>query len=374
MSVRRSHRASPGLGGDGGGRKWVIADWGLVTRRYATGSVPLTRAGTPLGTEGFAAPEVMNEGHNATPAADVYSLGRVAAWYLTGQADYVRRHVLAATTVFDLMREQDLTLAGLTQPDLDRWAAQNRFTYPQPIAHFIRWTVASKHATGLNPPNPEPDNLNGPRDTERRWADARRLLHDATLKLSDRIAGLLVLLYAQPAVDIAGLTVADVHDDGTQVTLMLGTEPIILPEPLAQLMRELLATRHGHATIGRPETVPWLLPGGRPGHPLGGDGLGDRLRNIGLRPRQDRATALFALATELPAAVLARMLGISIHTAVDWQQATSGDWMTYAAEVSRRTPCQPRMPTSRDRPSRPQRRQHPSAGSPEPPAGVCSPC
>lgn len=60
-----------------------------------------------------------------------------------------------------------------------------------------------------------------------------------------------------------------------------------------------------------------------------------------MHPGADRAAALFALATELPAAVLARMLGISINTAVGWQQAASGDWMTYAADVSRRSSCQP---------------------------------
>ena len=48
------------------------------------------------------------------------------------------------------------------------------------------------------------------------------------------------------------------------------------------------------------------------------------------------STALFALATELPAAVLARMLGINIKVAVAWQQAASGDWAAYAADVSRR--------------------------------------
>jgi hypothetical protein len=42
-------------------------------------------------------------------------------------------------------------------------------------------------------------------------------------------------------------------------------------------------------------------------------------------------------ATELPAAVLARMLGIHIAVAVAWQRASAGDWMTYAADVSRRT-------------------------------------
>lgn len=40
---------------------------------------------------------------------------------------------------------------------------------------------------------------------------------------------------------------------------------------------------------------------------------------------------------ELPAAVLARMLGIHIKVAVAWQHASAGDWMTYAADVSRRS-------------------------------------
>jgi hypothetical protein len=31
------------------------------------------------------------------------------------------------------------------------------------------------------------------------------------------------------------------------------------------------------------------------------------------------------------------MLGIHINVAVQWQHASSGDWMTYAADVSRRS-------------------------------------
>lgn len=116
----------------------------------------------------------------------------------------------------------------------------------------------------------------------------------------------------------------------------LGRVPVILPEPLADLVRELVATRKGHNIITAPDAKPWLFPGKRPGHPLGDDALGNRLQRIGLNPRQDRSTALFALATELPAAVLARMLGIHIKVAVAWQQASSGDWATYAADVSRR--------------------------------------
>ncbi len=62
------------------------------------------------------------------------------------------------------------------------------------------------------------------------------------------------------------------------------------------------------------------------------------MRQIGIRAGQARSAALFQLATDLPAAVLARMLGIHITVAVAWQRASAGDWAAYAADLSRRTP------------------------------------
>ncbi|MEW2418808.1 hypothetical protein AB0953_34745 [Streptomyces sp. NPDC046866] len=55
-----------------------------------------------------------------------------------------------------------------------------------------------------------------------------------------------------------------------------------------------------------------------------------------IRLAETRSTALFQLATELPAAVLARTLGIDITDAVKWQRAAAGYWGTYAADISRR--------------------------------------
>ena len=83
-------------------------------------------------------------------------------------------------------------------------------------------------------------------------------------------------------------------------------------------------------------TSRWLFPGGQPGRPVSAGRLGERLRQLGLRPGQARSTALFQLATELPAAVLARLLGIHIKVAVAWQHISAGDWARYAADVSRR--------------------------------------
>ncbi|WP_223198493.1 hypothetical protein [Solihabitans fulvus] len=60
------------------------------------------------------------------------------------------------------------------------------------------------------------------------------------------------------------------------------------------------------------------------------------MNNLGIRPGQARSTALLQLATEIPAAILARTLGIHTDVALARQRLSAGDWTTYAADVSRR--------------------------------------
>ena len=45
--------------------------------------------------------------------------------------------------------------------------------------------------------------------------------------------------------------------------------------------------------------------------------------------------------------MLARLLGIHINAAVAWQHASAGDWMTYAAGISRTSQPQP-VPSRRE--------------------------
>ena len=60
--------------------------------------------------------------------------------------------------------------------------------------------------------------------------------------------------------------------------------------------------------------------------PISACRIAERLRQLGIQTRRARSAALFQLATELPAAILARMLGIHISVAVAWQRASAGDW------------------------------------------------
>jgi hypothetical protein len=154
---------------------------------------------------------------------------------------------------------------------------------------------------------------------------ACQLLQDQTLKTSDRVTGVLLLLYAQNFATISLLTAGHVQASGDKVSLQLGTAPVVLPEPLAGLVLDLVATRRASTIINTPGTTSWLFPGRRHGQPISPGQLGQRLKKIGIRSGRDRSTALFTLAAEIPAAILARLLGIHISVAVQWQRASAGD-------------------------------------------------
>lgn len=71
----------------------------------------------------------------------------------------------------------------------------------------------------------------------------RRVLNDGSLPLRARVAAALVLLYAQPVSRIVRLTINDVTDDETTVTVQLGDPPSPLPDPIADLMRAYIRSR-----------------------------------------------------------------------------------------------------------------------------------
>jgi hypothetical protein len=251
------------------------------------------------------------------------------------QAANLMRHLRCALQLLDWLTARQLTLQTARQGDLDSWLTSDGADRQREAGHFIRWAKTQK-LTNLELPAIKWAGPQQAIDTETRWEHARRLLHDDTLKPEDRVAGLFVLLYAQWPAAICRLTTDHITTDGQTVRLLLGNEPVELPEPLAGLVLRLVATRRGHARLGDQGTSRWLFPGGEPERHVSSYRLTERLRQLGLRPGQARSAALFQLSTELPAALLARMLGIHITVAVAWQRASAGDWATYAADVSRR--------------------------------------
>lgn len=252
-----------------------------------------------------------------------------------GQLAALRQQVRSAIALLDWLAGEDLTLATCRQGDLERWLCREDVNHHHP-GNFIRW-AAKQRLTDLVFPASRWQGPTSALDDQARWHATRRLLHDDTLPSRDRFAGLLVLLYAQKTATISRLTTDCLHAVNGTVRIRLGKVPITLPDPVADLAVKLTTDRRGHATTAADAASPWLFPGGQPGRPVSAGQLQQRLKALGVGSRQAKNTALFQLAGELPAALLARLLGIGISAAVAWQRISSGDWMAYAAEISRRS-------------------------------------
>ncbi|MGH3756100.1 MAG: hypothetical protein ACRDRP_26155, partial [Pseudonocardiaceae bacterium] len=127
---------------------------------------------------------------------------------------------------------------------------------------------------------------------------------------------------------IALLTTNDVIlQDGT-VLLRIGDPPTPAPEPLADLLRELLA--HRTSFRGPNAHTAWLFPGRRAGQPMRSQALGALQHQYGIAVQAGRTAALRQLVLQTPAPVIASMLGYhNTHTA--WLVAEAGGtWSRYA--------------------------------------------
>ena len=71
---------------------------------------------------------------------------------------------------------------------------------------------------------------------------------DETIDLADRVAGLLVVLLAQPFSRICALETHHVVEDGAGLALSIGVDPFPVPDALAILLRRLIDQRPSTAT------------------------------------------------------------------------------------------------------------------------------
>jgi hypothetical protein len=78
----------------------------------------------------------------------------------------------------------------------------------------------------------------------------------------------------------------------------------------------------------------WLFPGRQPDRPAHPATFVRRLNALGIHARSNRNTAMLQLAAELPAVVIADLLGIHVGTATRWVHQASGNWTSYAADHS----------------------------------------
>jgi len=252
---------------------------------------------------------------------------------------HARTNINAAVDLLNWLADHGTTLADTGQADIDTYlAGQPPSRYR--VRDFLQWAAATGHAgpVAIATPGRNP----GPAtDHDERWAQIARLLHDGTIELTDRVAGALLLLYGQHLARIVAITHDQIKTQGPQVFLRLGTDDLHIPEPLAELIQALARDGRNYTGVGTPSTTRWLFPGLQPGRPLTAARLGDRLRKLGIRAQPGRRAALTHLAAQLPAAVIADLLGIHPTTAVHWVHDAGGDWNRYAAQLTQDASHQP---------------------------------
>ena len=114
--------------------------------------------------------------------------------------------------------------------------------------------------------------------------------------------------------------------------LTTGEHPILLPPRLGAIMRELADRPPTRLMIHHGSDAPrWLFPGRVPGQPIDNHSLTNRLNRHGISARPARNGALMALAADLPAAIIADLLGMHINTAIRWVRYAGRDWADYLA-------------------------------------------
>ncbi len=249
-----------------------------------------------------------------------------------------RNHIRAAAALLAWLRDRGITLGACSQAGVDQWLG----TGPSACLarDFLAWAGDRGHCQHLDIPAP-PRATGAAISQDQRWALAARLLHDTTLDPTDRVAGSLLLLYGQPLSRIAVLTTSQITSHDSEVLIRLGRHDTPLPGPLAAATHQLITEGRSYRGIGSPPATTWLFPGHLPGRPITPAQLGVRLRAIGIYAQTGRRAALLSLAAQLPAAVLAALLGLHETTAAKWTHQAAGDWSHYAAELARTRNHQP---------------------------------
>lgn len=101
---------------------WVkVLDFGLVKEQHHDGETQLTVDGMTTGTPAYMAPEMALQDRPVTPATDVYALGCVAYWLLTGKLVFERDTPMAI--VVDHVKTEPVAPSTRTElripPELD---------------------------------------------------------------------------------------------------------------------------------------------------------------------------------------------------------------------------------------------------------------
>ncbi len=236
-------------------------------------------------------------------------------------AKYARSLLSEAIGLTCWLHAQELKLSDLRQDLTDEWISEGAGARRR-VRLFLAWLARTSSTATLHVAWHEVGEHVRPLGELERFEILRTLLHGEEIDARDRLAGSLLLLYAQPLTRTARLTISDLHETDRSVGITLARGVVALPDPLARIALEL------HRGAG---TSQWLFPGRNAGTHISPEQLLRRLARYGITGRSGRQGALLALAARLPAPILAERLGVHQARAAQWARAAGATYAEYAA-------------------------------------------
>jgi hypothetical protein len=231
------------------------------------------------------------------------------------------------------------TAATCRQQDVDEYLADGPTTRHL-IRTFFVWANTSKINTAVRIGHRLATTTRSLTQQQRLGWLRELLIGDAD-SLPHRVAGTLLLLYAQPLVKIAALPTSAVVLSRNETRLLLGTDPLPVPEPFSGMLMHHLRNRPNLRTTGGSVGTPWLFPSTFPGKHVQSQYVMHRLRDLGINLLGARNSTLQHLVTEVPPPLVAELLGYSHQVTQRHAEIATQPWAKYV---------NPRQPSSWSRP------------------------
>ncbi|MGC5172068.1 hypothetical protein ACLQ2Q_15585 [Microbacterium sp. DT81.1] len=218
------------------------------------------------------------------------------------------------------------TVATADQAALDAWARGHQIAFR--ARRFLTWSARTGITLQLAPPPHRGSGfrLGGDLGSGNEQALHRVLIDAEEIPARLRLAVLLTTVYAVRVHRIAGL-----HRDALRLEeviprIRLGSIDVDLPAAAAPWVNAILAggmpkRRAGGA--GRDDI--WIFPGDRHGGHMLPSSLSTQLKQLGVSPVGAHQSSAATLITQMPPAVVARLLGVRNSTAAKWQQLAGTD-------------------------------------------------
>lgn len=240
-----------------------------------------------------------------------------------------RRQLRLAARFLEHLAHRGIDLADCRQGELDQWLAQANNPDNQQLRSFLRWAIKGRRMPRLQLP-PHRQAVPAPISSRQRIELIRRIHNDTDMDSVDRVAALLVLLYAQSLGRVTRLTIDDITVVDGQMLIALGDPPAPVPAPFDVLISQYVAARPNLTTATNRDSR-WLFPGRRAGQPLHPTTIRLRFQQHGIPNLNGRTRAFREMLLQAPPSVVAGMLGYGTNRAEALAAEAGSTWKHYAA-------------------------------------------